>query len=159
MERDRDREKIVAICRDVIQQVKIRNYRADRIAYVSFVNIRSDESEGDLKEHLEEFESGGCEVCAIGAALVSKVRLYNSFDIRNVHRVDDNVGFINDYIIRENLHDIFTIDFLYEIERHFEGSLDGYEYFVEKYDSRNERLVALMQNIITNNGEIVIPTE
>lgn len=157
-------EKIVEVCRDVLLQLERGKYTLGHI-YLSASEYMPDTKEGDLQQHVDKIEK--CYVCAIGAALMSKARLYNNVPIKSVLSCRGNIDANQDNIIK-NMNDIFSARLLYEMEAAYERTprlcddyciskerLCGATAFGESYINDRERMVAIMENIIDNNGEFV----
>lgn len=115
-----------------------------------------------------------CEVCALGSAMVSYVRLFDNITLRElgIHNSfwdKDEIIIETDKIdISEKLGDIFSLEQLDMIEAAFERDSTFADYedkgdsfhnkinksllFGEKYKSDRQRLIAIMQNIVDNDG-------
>lgn len=154
------RDKRVAIAKDVIYQLEEQMYRATKGHYVTLPNtpITSiNKIEGQLQEHLGKIMGADCCVCAIGAMFLSKVNLYNECKMEELGFAahDGGTGFF-DTQMRQNLEEIFDHEFLNQVESCFEGWGDkGYKLYQDNPDNY-QRMILIMQNIIENNGELMI---
>jgi hypothetical protein len=177
---DRKAKARVAIAFDVLQSVdslKVDNhgyYLSDLDGTVTIdkygddVDVRR-QFKGDIKEdatkHLPRLQK--CHVCALGACLISQVKLFNKMSISKLvvedrsnpkHQAIDP----NRQIISKLLSKFFCQSQLDLIESAFEIGGDYYsqapysvdaEDFGRNYDDPKKRLKAIMANIIVNDGE------
>jgi len=155
-----NREMTVAIAQDVIKQV---NALHPVKGYYLSGNARSDvKLEDDLQKHADS-ATQSCSVCALGALILSKARLYNDVQVaRLCAQVYGSsrlrFGGASTYI-QENLSPIFTKEQLDLIEHAFECWPSDTEEearagsFGLVYDDPRDRLKAIMQNIVDNGGE------
>lgn len=157
-----DAVKAIAVAKDVIKQLNKLHLSS------TYVSIRSDKHSldeieaKDLQEVIDEIQKK-CQVCAMGAVFLSKIRLYNGVTTQNL--LQYNTGYYRGYspllkpFLVESLKDCFTEENLDEIERSFElwnGPLDNTCYqFGIKYKTKKARLRAIMKNIIKNNGVFI----
>lgn len=181
--------KAILVAKDVIAQLKINKYDAIPSRYVRFYYENgdvTDYSECDIKENFHKISH--CEVCALGATLISATRLGNKL------LFVDTYGLVHDENtkVSDLLKSIFSPKQLLLIETAFEGV--GYDTsqiksryeksdIIEQYGMRyassyldqnldfdeaiacntfyynyplpSDRLFAIMENIITNNGVFV----
>lgn len=93
-----------------------------------------------------------CKVCAIGAAFVSAVNLYNECE-------SEGGSSIGKYFMSKKLRDYFDISQINLLEKVYEC----WDEFAKWSDwcslTREQRLVAIMKNIIKNDGRLVIAKE
>ena len=153
----------VAIAKDVIARVD----KIGQIAKGGYIDIDGNFCLGpnDLQEYVDEIEPY-CTVCALGSILLSKARLYNNVPTSNFEAIYYHGGRPE---IVESLKDIFPIEQLDLIESAFEKDLifssiisDSFiqeikdaAMFGSEYKVAKDRLVAIMENIIENNGEFI----
>jgi hypothetical protein len=136
-----DKEKRIAVAKDVIAQVEARKYRATPGTYLFVKGLRVDE---DVQKPLLE-ESTKCNVCAVGAAFASAARLGNNLFYGQSERIEMKKLF------GEGL---FTIEQAFEGWRHVDKALLA---FHKKHGpTSSKRLVAIFQNIIDNDGEFIL---
>jgi hypothetical protein len=97
----------LAIGRDVLQQIAAKRITPLSGTYYSGPSLANKDAQNALLDALE------CRVCALGAAFVSRVRLFNSFstDSREVGRGEMQVS----------LAEFFPLEELIAIEAAFEG--------------------------------------
>ena len=153
--------KKVALAKDVIAQVEQK-----RINSTAGVYCRSTDSTGGNKP-LKQFgsdEGDYCTCCAKGALFVSHFNLgdsenwkYKSLDLAEYEFVG--------YEIRGPMADIFSEDEWDLIEASFERSPDYASYeadkdlveaavnFGQRHADDEDRMIAIMENIIENNGK------
>ena len=165
-------EKRVAIAKDVIAQVKKKKFEATRGTYfcAPASNIHTD-GKVQLQDILPEIS---CQVCGIGSLFASKVNLYNnctlgevSYKAYGVRKIDAERG-----ELIERLRDLFSRHQLDIIEAAFEGrfiatdhKINNHEEYLAatKYPKMLKKrdaasvMIAIMQNIIHNEGTFVVP--
>lgn len=171
-----NREKAVAIAKDVLKHV--RDYRWFRGTYIHG-SWRGEEAPwtGDLREHLDKVQEK-CTMCLLGACLMSKARLFDAVPLDRLYksdseRVDEVYNSINPDrgTIGLLLRDIFSPLELAKIESAFERRvmtdgvattmathdlLRGAALFGKKIVNDGDRVTAVMENIIANDGEFVV---
>ena len=139
----------IAIVKDVIDQVRAKRFIATCGTYVSF-------GARDLTLGAKLLlEQQACRVCGIGSLFVSKcLKMNNS----NIHYQTGD--------IHKDLADFFSIRQLELIESAFEVSYFHYGVFYigkeektksaigfgQKYNNPEDRLVAIMENVVKNCG-------
>lgn len=171
-----NRERIVAIASDVLSRV--RQYQWCRGTYLGGILRDTAPLEGDLQQHVDAVQQH-CELCLLGACLVSKARLFNNVPIGTIsreHRPAHTAPYV--YVsadrtdIKKLLKDSFPPLELSKIESAFECEVMGDEavftdeemsllrgaaIFGKQYDDDDaDRVMAVMENIIDNNGEFVV---
>lgn len=161
------REMAVAVAKDVLQMLAEENNIQVQTGYYLSSEYKPIDLEGDLKDVLPKMTNAGCRVCAIGALLLSKARLYNQVPLRKIFyrtfsRWDCEEIAAGRCIFIELLTEIFSQRTLDLIEAAFEksGGSDKYLYgainFGTQYKDDKERLIAIMHNIIDHEGEFVV---
>jgi hypothetical protein len=141
-----EKQQRVEIAKDVLLQLKAKNYLAQPGTYVHSDTLN------DLELQQEPFDfqqtllikSPECEVCGIGALFCS------------IARVGDRISYRDN--IFHSLKLVFDRDQIDLIEGAFEGwgyRGKGIREFYHKYPDPNKRLAAIMRNIIKNEGELV----
>lgn len=152
-------QRAVEVAEDVLKQLNKRKngYLASGMGYLQ-TKYDLTSAEGSLQDHLDGIQEGGCEVCALGALLLSKARLYDDVPISN-----DGIC-ITDCL--NGLTTVFSQRQLNLIEAAYEGGRLDYDNsslersavaFGEKYRDRKARMRAIMQNIVENQGKFVPP--
>lgn len=146
-------EKRVAIAKDVIAALKAKKYIAETGDYLD-INIK-DNKDWNVNQESLCSNDVTCNVCAIGALFTSKVIISNNF----------NSDYIpSDDVMRKELSSYFSMPQLHLIESAFEGWEKGsttfsgnipndnhMEYYFE-YNDDNDRMIAIMENIVENKG-------
>lgn len=138
------KERRILIAKDVVKQIKLGIYNPKKMIYAK---VESDviSQESLLKNPL-------CEVCALGALLLSTIRLANKYTFDN---------FIGKWECNEVLKKYFNKNQIQELEFAFEmweangGTLKKAVEFGEQYQKPSERLVAIFENVIKNDGEFI----
>lgn len=166
-------EKRVMIAQDVIDQLKAKNISA---CSGTFIDFRFDEDAYKKSLQKEVLNKNiSCEVCGVGGIFLSTILFTNKVNINeNTNGRLDSLG----EDILENKETNFTQalkyfskDQIILIENAFEIG-DGYftyycsdaskEKFIDKaidfgakYETDKDRLIAIMKNIIKNNGKFI----
>lgn len=157
-----DSEKRVAIAKDVIMQTNAGKYKFRMRGFLAFSN--SGGGEINVKDIVQKEETT-CHVCAKGALFVSAfLKDENAADLRypeeGMYRTE----------IEDVLRETFSDSQMDLIEAAFEGSyIYGHrrgcntaELSVQAArmygwkESRQNKLISIMENIIKNNGEFVV---
>ena len=153
-------KKRITIAEDVIASLKINKYTATPGSYLEVQTNKDYDSLPGDSQALLHTEEVSCDVCAIGAIFASKVRKGSkcNYDLLNGD---------NDSLLIANLKGIFNEIELRIIETAFEGEAQSglvkeadEEAAVSWYgknhpDDADKRLVAIMKNIIKNNGNFI----
>lgn len=162
-------EQRVAIAKDAIMLLNNRHANATPLTYFEIKYDGDGEvfMDKQLNEHLGDVT---CDVCAKGVLLLSHIARFDNFSIGYCGRSSVGNGFIF-----SRIGSIFKTDQLDMIESAFEGSVIEDSSgsllsemghianekgrlciaFGEQYDDNTERLLAILQNIIDNDGEFV----
>lgn len=168
MDEQHDWVQRVTIAKDVIAQIEAERYFAKGGSYVRI--SEEDNYNGSVKENFEKIKN--CKVCALGGCFLSIVRFKNNVNFDEI--TDIGAGqFVNNSKFKQILTSIFPAQQLVLIENAFENGgwgeapifgSDDEKYSVSKQDKReawefgqkfsnqNDRLIAIMQNIIDNKG-------
>lgn len=182
-------EKRVLIAKDVIAQIKREKYLAqpglfisDSVweaiggsSYGSYDVDPDNPNRGEVLLKFIEEKEKNCEVCALGGAFVSAVKLFDKCSRDDIVR-EDSRATTHEYLKRW-----FSNDQMNLIESAFEGGPfvgvngdeeaeydeDGNEIipkdikkaiaFGERYQDAGERLMGIMRNIVRNKGTFVLP--
>jgi hypothetical protein len=182
------RDKRIEIAKDVLKQLDRQDVplmAKSRYGYVlGTLDIGLNPSD-EIQGHADTIQKS-CTVCAKGALLLSKARLYDAVPfsaIATFHMEDDgtrksicaNPGAIHDAL--SDIFDRFTLDMLeaafeksagtiYNEEDeddeplygdHEWGRLKQAAWYGSTYTNDVDRVRACMQNLITNDGEFILP--
>jgi hypothetical protein len=165
------REMATAVAKDVIAQLnrRTKGYEATPGLYV-YIECVIPTNVTDLQDAIPSIENqvGKCNVCALGAAVLSKARLFDNVPIDGEAASYGGVISLDYDDCFNGLKDIFSESQLQLIEAAFEGWDEGsWETnpairravaFGEKYiDDDKKRMKAIMQNIIDNDGTFKPP--
>lgn len=131
-------QKRVAIAKDVIQQIKAEKFIALTGRYFKQCQLPEKVNQKTLLEHTEP-----CDVCAKGAIFLSAIRKFNDYDAPS--------STTREYEMERKSCEFFTYKQCDKIELVFEGWESGYETW-RRIKTPNLRLIAIMRNIIKNNG-------
>lgn len=149
-------QKRVLIAKDVLKQLKLGKIKAKQGVYVTAQKYDWTNNINPDKEFCEL--NIKCSVCALGAAMLSEIRMNNNLKVREMHGYNYSVKFGDNYITSrkesgDRLDKYFTESQLVLIERAFEGWGDGkVKDFYCKYRNDNKRIAAIFRNIIQNKG-------
>lgn len=170
------KEKRIAIAQDVLAQIHIHNLNVSKGTYIDepngydeyVVNLIEFPDNHITKEECDNLRKS-CEVCALGSMFLSRVSLYDKVQWKDLQDFDeDNSCVLNVSNLKKTLRKIFGKEQLEWIEIAFECSavVCGYWYdhllskdqlacihFGKDHNDDENRLVAIMQNIIDNNGK------
>lgn len=160
----RKSEVAVEIAKDVLAQLRAQKLIAQEGTYCTI------EYE-DGREFMEQEESESlksvlatqdlkCRVCALGGMFIGYVRKFNKVDAYANYHSDEIIPKLKKYFSE---HDLDLIEFAFEgKDIRFTSSLSedeesrAYEFY-KKYWSDDERLRAIMLNIIRNKGKFILP--
>lgn len=173
-------EKRVAIAKDAIAQLNTEAYVAATGQYVGLDWQQTDEIEaaaGACKlftgKDASDFEfnkvldnvvskQNPCEVCAKGALFLSSIRKFNNFtleeasdgDLDNMasHKVQEIFGEKNADLI-EIFYEKWDAD--QDMNPLDEETFEKVEKWANKYPNNTDRLIAILKNIVKNNGEFI----
>lgn len=163
-------EKRIAVAKDVLKQIKARKYAVTAGTYCN-INITCKDVGKDLQRVIKK-QTEPCEVCAIGSLFLSKINLFNNYvlDEETISKswIGNDID-LNFDSLQENLEDLWTSREFKIMEMTFEGKdidcmfddsegkdeklIDATFAFYEKYSDPEDRLIAIMQNIIKNKGK------
>lgn len=162
-------KKAILVAQDVLQQIKAKKYIPEKGAYIT--NVWHDIKEGDIRKQFDKIKT--CEVCALGSMLLSCINLGNSITTDDLNLdVAGSVRGINSFKIEGLFNSIFDPYQLLLIETSFENyNSDSDRYandvlgqrlsdddiykcgkFYYKYTTSLNRIKAICNNIIKNNG-------
>lgn len=163
-------EQRVKVAKDVLLQLKKKTYIASVGKYVVTNDLLEIglKKEDDIRKNFKKIQQ--CRCCALGSCLLSITKFKNTLT------VGDLGGGINSYKEKEakKLFTMFSPQQLLLIENSFEGSPsdsmtmriganvfgknttneqdEKCTSFYNRYDNVNDRLVAIMKNIVANKG-------
>lgn len=156
--------KAVLVAKDVLEQLDALTFEAGRYFYVDDVTLIENITD-DLQDCVDEVQKH-CKVCARGALVLSKARLFNEVPLMDYVKSNDTIRLFQ-YDTTDLLKDVWDEEQLDLIEAAFEGDptllasdvdrdlIDEAVVFGGNYDTRKDRLAAIMENIIENNGVFV----
>lgn len=179
-------ERAVAVAKDVIEQVRLEKFLAATGAFIQVdvqypkpwheMTVDQKSAYYEREEVLlklsadERIEAADvrCEVCGVGAACISAIRLFNDFE--SEHGLDVGFAEIRKYLVGKGIFEEATLE---AIEVAFEGGygffdrigsrpnqLDEDEFdtavaFGERFDNPEDRLVEIMRNVVRNEGRFI----
>jgi hypothetical protein len=149
-------QKRVAIAKDVLKQIKARKLI---IRTGNFVDVPIDYYfEEHNKQYLNSSSAQPCTVCAIGAAIVCGIRLFNEVSFKGDVTPEESWPLIRHFF---SANQAVLIEAAFECGGHYSHSygpwpsdvdVSAARQFGEKYDSDEDRAIAIFQNIVANNG-------
>lgn len=170
-----DAQKRIAVAKDVLRQLKLKFYTARKGNYfeLGLLHESIEKAPKELQEALKTVKKKGavCEVCALGGCFASMVNLGNSFTTKKAfggNSIDEFDTNIDDSVFRGFIRKVFSKKQIVLIECAFEKAsfpasfenisehTDEIEQaisFGERHKGDEERMVAIMENIIKNKGE------
>ena len=163
IENEAERRKMrVRIAKDVLKALKFKRYYTPaRASYLSpttdeAVEFFQDNGSADAKDNLRHLMPH-CKVCALGAMLISLVRLEDNITLSELRRIDyfqalESAGFSRDQsrLIERTYEGWGSLP--EDVDLHF-----AIKRFYHTYAGNTERLRAIMQIIVRNNGDFVMP--
>lgn len=160
-------EKIILIAKDVIKQLNTKKLIANAGSYVNIYNqgLKKDD---DIQKNYSKVKE--CRVCALGACMMSATKFGNILKVKDVGIGTEELDNDN---TRKLFNSIFSPKQLLLIETAFESHNLGTRYatdilddtleltdseidkcnaFYDSYCYDKDRLIAIMENIIRNEG-------
>lgn len=178
----------IAIAKDVIKQIRLKTIVPRCGAYVRISDFDAEAmvAGADVKTLLVDKKLRNCRACALGSALLSKVRLFDKVKLGDeypdrvegpdpifkIHHNFRGVDLITADRSDSELEPIFGGKQLDMIESAFEGSdvqassggvgitINEYQraiVFNQRYQDDAQRLTAIMRNIVRHDGTFVPP--
>lgn len=178
-------ERAVLVAKDIIAQVEVGMYKPRRERYLNLGygerpelgwDVLRDAIEVglDVKENFHLIPKG-CTACAIGATILSCTHLGNKLKFSDLRLSAMGVNSLNNTSIKELLESVFSPEQLLMIETAFEGWNDDSDRYAKNllgvrlepsvsracddfhnmYNTSYQRILAIYQNIIDNNGVFV----
>lgn len=151
-------QKRVALAKDVLMQLNIGKYNPQGTylsVYEKFKHSASPIVDSDLLQEMKN-NNTYCAVCAIGGLFVSHVvkKRCKGIDI-------DSLTYL---CMIEDLREIFSKDDLMIIEGLFENWVrvldeNVLNTFNDNFKTRREKMIGIMQNLINNEGRLIINDE
>lgn len=166
-----DARKRVTVAQDVIDQLRIRRFKAEPGNYLRLESDAEDkfhrfDDDGESLGVHEVLDGVKCHVCGIGSLFVAAVDRINQCTVGDMQHSYDNPQFMRDY-----LGEFFPEDQLVLIETAFEMDLvnplgtgwiweshpiqDAIKFGKKTSTNANKRLKHIMQNIVQHNGTFV----
>ena len=166
-------QKRVMIAQDVIAQIKAKRYVPESGTFV----IANWSEKIDYKDHSDNIQEAfqkkqieTCQVCALGGLFMSCTNLNNNTNFEQLEQAEDLGEMIdNEGRISNGMDKFFSVNQLKLIETYFEnaqGYFRDYEVsinipeshrnaFHNQYLDDDERMIAIMENIVNNKGTFI----
>jgi hypothetical protein len=154
----------IFIAKDVIAQIRIGRIKPARDGYINlpFGGVGDNRS---VKDHFDELN--GCTVCGLGACLISTIKYKNTLTFDDLTDAFSTSNRIKSLLLSVfSLRETALIEACFEQGDHQFADKQNYQMdydewwrckdFFNRYRKSYDRLTAIMQNIIDNNGEIKI---
>lgn len=152
----------VQIAKDVLKQLKLGRLTAEQGTYAQSEDPIVDTEvvgecyyrtavippDAQLKKLIKAKQ---CRVCGLGAAFIVAVDRFNDLKLQGCHVESDGRLSLDASPTKEYLARFFSERQIDLIEAAFEGYQDIY-YYVNNFEDPNERLTAIMKNIVKNEG-------
>lgn len=152
-------QRRVEVAKDALKQVQSGIWKAQRMSYVVF----------DTDQNLTQtcsFENTECQVCARGALFLGAVNKFNNYDPEQEINYPDEVQEMNNHHFGDVEDRLWSKSQIQMIECVFESGDVGtcpkisdykcVDIWSEKYPNLQDRLVAILKNIIRNKGTFKI---
>lgn len=159
--------KRVAIAKDVLSQLKSEIYYARSGSYWRFPLCYDTARLLDQDSLVEASGHGDyCQVCGIGAAVMSAIRCFNKHRVSSVNGCDPRaaINVLSDYFSKRQMalieaafeprSDSFRV--ADELEFNRDKLCERTEEFHTKHYNDTERMVAIFKNIVRNKGTFKI---
>jgi hypothetical protein len=166
-------EKAVLVAKDVLAQLECGKFKPIVNVYISTNQTVYDlgvNFDDDIKTNFDKLPQ--CQVCALGATLLSATHLGNLLTFRNINIARSSIEGINNEKVSELFESIFTFKQLLLIETAFENYISNATRFAtdvkdelltndeitkcidfyNSYTDIQDRMTAIFQNVIENNG-------
>jgi hypothetical protein len=164
----------VNVAKDVLSRINTIQVKSGEYIFSPQLSYLPLETINDNAQKYVDKIQSDCQVCALGACVLSYVRLYNKVTIKEMG-YDDYFERLNpkNKTIRNILKNIFSdvqilliesafesenhdVTFMYEdVEESYGDSVEKAVLFGNEYRTLRDKLEAIMINIIQNNGEFV----
>lgn len=171
-------EKRVAVARDVLAQIRAKTIKPSRGNYIAATLSVIPREGDDVQALLRDGKVKSCQSCALGSAFLSYARLYDNVKVEPYGEFSPEMDYpsVGGAIPTKRIHGdrpTDTLELVFDpkqlelIEHAFEApsrnvSIPDYELteadiaLAKKYGKRyrkdDERLVAIMRNIVRNKG-------
>ena len=145
-------EMRVAVAKDALKQLELEKYKACRGTYVDWNledKIRESDEDEQVQKIIKEHEST-CQICARGALLMSSIRKFNDVTVKDFNK---NWEKKSKQIFSTQTLELAEIAFERWNKLDHNAKQDRAYNFGIKYSYDNERLKAILKNIIANKGE------
>lgn len=168
-----DKDKALAIARDVLDQLAQRAYRRGVYLMVPLSSGLRPRFEEQLQALVPQLEAR-CQVCLLGSALLSKIKLYDDCTAGQLWLASDSIQ-AGGHHVRDHLEPIFGWHQLAMLESFFEGRVvraycpDEELFSLEAYDELRGAAVAgrgihplelrvrlALDNFLVNDGRLVV---
>ncbi len=163
-------EQRIRLAQDVIQHLHAKKLIATSNLYIAFGGEDNHEEIVELNNHVElkEYAANNevsCEVCAIGALFISEVMYTNDVSMPSIKYPESDKLYkrLSNYFKEDQLALIevaFEMDSWYAEQRCPglpQTEIEAAEDFGLEFDGDDDRMTAIMRNMIANNGKFIPP--
>ncbi len=153
----------VRVAADVLESLKVLTVVHGKYVYSEKISFEGLKGSKEQAQYLKK----ECDVCALGACLLSLVTLKNKFEFSAQANYDGEKYICMGWQeVADRLSEAFTQEQIQLIEDAFECAQLGTSYpstehairFGKRYTDNKQRVRAIMKNIIRNGGEFIPPT-
>ncbi len=159
----------ILICYDALLQLRQKKVVAKTGTYVVARNVlnRTYRLPNSEQVDIALGKANKCEACALGTIFIARTRIFNQLKVKDAGTFTE-FGEISGSFISQDLLTYFDMRQLDLIEGSFEGGKIGYcgdtlSYedrklvcrFANKYKTVEARLIAILKNIISNDGTFI----
>ncbi len=145
------KDKAIAIAKDVLKHLRHTNINNEKDYCAGEVKLPANTTcETNIQPYVSKLAKT-CNVCALGGMFLSYIRLFDRVsygDIGYMENYDHNIS-VGRSFITNKFEKIFTFDNLSDIESAFESK------WIDNYPNPKDRMKAIMNNVITNDGRFV----
>lgn len=176
-----NKQKRIAIAKDVLLRMRYRNIRKGTYIEGDFETKKDIKDKTKADTVIKDLEKA-CDVCALGSCFLSHIRLFDKIELGEIGTVGEKEIFdgevypaevdiyVNGSFVREPLLNYFSefqLDMIesafekYNASIHYDPSKDNEDKIQEAirfgflFDSDENRLRAIMKNIVKNDGEFI----
>lgn len=170
----RNRNLCVKVARDVLDQLRLKRYKAIQGFYVQIEGVNIEEPLENGKESFKTFfkkqKQVSCNVCALGSCFVSLVNIKNECSMQDIafsdtaqdltfDRLEPLFG-ANNMNLMESAFECETMRNVNNEDWHEDFSdemLEAASDWGQQWQDDNERLRQIMLNVIRNKGDFKLP--
>jgi len=142
----------VAVAKDALKQIELEKYKACSGVYVDYEledRIHESEPNSQVQDIIKKYTKP-CEVCARGALLLSSIRKFNDVTVSKYKKKWESKS---KQIFSKQTLSLAEIAFEEWTKLNLTSIEISANLFGRKYDNDEDRLKAILENIVANKGE------